>query len=170
MDTGLLNLRVVVGLLLIGYGGQKLFGWFGGDGPRGHAAWLASLGFRPSLPFAILNGLAEAGGGALLVLGLATPAAAAVLGANFVTAYTNPVGKGVWNADGGWELPLLYGAIAAALRFTGAGTYSLDAVLDWNLAGTGWGAATLAAGTIAGICTLLTRRRAAGTSAAQAAA
>ena len=160
MDTGLLILRLVVGLLLVGYGSQKLFGWFGGDGLRGHAAWLASLGFRPGMPFAVLNGLTEAGGGALLVLGLATPVAAAGLVANFVNAYRGHVGKGVWNANGGWELPLLYGAVAAALGFTGAGAYSLDGVLSANLTGIGWGAAALAAGTTAGIATQLTRRTA----------
>ena len=159
MDTGLLILRVVVGLLLVGYGGQKLVGWFGGDGPRGHAAWLADLGYRPGLPFAILNGLTEAGGGALLVLGLATPAAAAILVANFVNAYIPHAGKGVWNANGGWELPLLYGVVVAALGFTGSGEFSLDHALGWDLAGTESGAAALAVGVIAGILALLTRRR-----------
>ena len=159
MDIGLLILRVVVGLLLVGYGGQKLFGWFGGAGPRGHTAWLASLGYRPAIHFAILNGLAEAGGGVLLVHGLATPAAAAILVANLVNAYSAHAGKGVWNANGGCELPLLYGAVVAALGFTGSGAYSLDARLGWDLAGTDWGAAALAAGVIAGIVTLLTRRR-----------
>ena len=170
MDTGLFILRAVVGLLLVGYGTQKLFGWFDGDGPRGHAAWLASLGFRPALPLAILNGLAEAGGGALLALGLATPAAAAILVANFVAAYSNHAGKGVWNANGGWELPLLYGTVAATLGLTGAGDASLDAVLGWDLAGAEWGAAALAAGAIAGIAALLSRRRAARALAAQSAA
>ena len=46
MDTALLLLRVAVGLLLIGHGAQKLFGWFGGYGiaarllqlPEAHAS------------------------------------------------------------------------------------------------------------------------------------
>lgn len=160
MDTGLLILRLVVGLLLVGYGSQKLFGWFGGDGLRGHAAWLASLGYRPGLPFAVLNGLAEAGAGALLVLGLGTPAAAAILVANFVNAYRNHAGKGVWSANGGWELPLLYGTVAAVLGFTGAGEAALDAALGWDLAGREWGAAALAAGILAGVATQLTARTA----------
>lgn len=170
MDLGLFILPVVVGLLLVGYGGQKLFGWFGGDGLRGHATWLASLGYRPGLPFAILNGVAEAGGGALLVLGLGTPVATALLVANFINAYRNHAGKGIWNANGGWELPLLYGAVAAGLGFTGAGDASLDAALGWDLAGSEWGAAALAAGTIAGIATQLTGRRAALPTATQSAA
>ena len=35
MSIGLLILRIVVGLLFIGHGTQKLFGWFGGGGPAG---------------------------------------------------------------------------------------------------------------------------------------
>ena len=159
MDTGVLILRVVVGLLLVGYGSQKLFGWFGGGGLRSHAGWLSSLGYRPGLSFAVLNGLAEAGGGALLVLGLATPAAAAILVANFVNAYRAHAGKGVWNANGGWELPLLYGTVVAALGFTGSGTHSLDHVLGWDLAGTEWGVAALTGGAIAATASLLIRRR-----------
>ena len=121
MDTGLLILRGVVGLLLVGYGSQKLLGWFGGGGLRGNADFMDSLGYRPGMRFSVLNALAEAGGGALLVLGLATPAAAAILVANLVNADRAHAGKGVWNANGGWELPLLYGTFAATLGFTGAG-------------------------------------------------
>jgi len=32
MAVGLLLIRVVLGLLLVGHGTQKLFGWFGGGG------------------------------------------------------------------------------------------------------------------------------------------
>jgi putative oxidoreductase len=44
MDTGLLVLRIVVGLLLVGHGTQKLFGWFGGGGLNGTAWYLRSVG------------------------------------------------------------------------------------------------------------------------------
>jgi putative oxidoreductase len=42
MAVGLLLIRVVLGLLLVGHGTQKLFGWFGGGGlaftgPGGHS-------------------------------------------------------------------------------------------------------------------------------------
>ena len=35
MSYGLLLLRVVVGGTMFGHGAQKLFGWFGGYGPKG---------------------------------------------------------------------------------------------------------------------------------------
>jgi hypothetical protein len=61
MVTGLLLLRVAIGLLLAGHGGRRLFGRFGGDGRHRTGTCLAGPG--------------EADGG-LLALGLATPVAA----------------------------------------------------------------------------------------------
>ena len=42
-DLGVLILRLVVGLLFVGHGAQKLFGWFGGFGLEGTAGWLSSM-------------------------------------------------------------------------------------------------------------------------------
>jgi putative oxidoreductase len=38
MDLGIVIVRVIVGVLLVGHGTQKLFGWVGGDGP-GTGRW-----------------------------------------------------------------------------------------------------------------------------------
>ncbi len=157
MDTGLFILRGVVGLLLVGHGAQKLFGWFGGYGLRGTGRYLEGLGYRPGLLFALLAGLSEAGGGVLLALGLGTPIAGALLVATMANVYSGHEGKGIWNHNGGWEFPLVLGTVGAALAFTGAGVYSLDTTLGRDLAGAEWGAAALAAGAIAGIATQLTR-------------
>src|SRR4051812_45243089 len=80
-DLGLLVLRIIVGLLFIGHGTQKLFGWFGGVGLAGMTGWLGSMGLRPSWFWALMAGLSEAGGGFLLLLGLLNP-----LGALGITA------------------------------------------------------------------------------------
>jgi uncharacterized membrane protein YphA (DoxX/SURF4 family) len=47
MNTGLLILRVVFGLLFAVHGSQKLCGWFGGYGLTGTGTFLEGLGFRP---------------------------------------------------------------------------------------------------------------------------
>src|SRR5215216_6575263 len=75
MSYGLLLLRLFVGAAFFGHGTQKLFGWWGGYGPQGTGGFFASQGYRYGVPMAVLAGLAEAGGGALLALGLATPLA-----------------------------------------------------------------------------------------------
>jgi hypothetical protein len=79
MDTGLLIARLVFGLLMAVHGSQKLFGWFGGPGMSGTAAFLEGLGFRPGRFFAVANALAECVGGILLALGLFEPVAAAAI-------------------------------------------------------------------------------------------
>src|ERR1051325_9168757 len=104
MSLGLLVLRVVVGLLFFGHGTQKLFGWFGGHGLTGTGQFFDSIGLRPGRQKALAAGIAEAGGGTLRVLGLATPAAAAGLIAVMLTAIrTVHLPNGPWNSDGGYE-------------------------------------------------------------------
>ncbi len=46
-DIGKLLLRLATGGLLAGHGSQKLFGWFGGNGLKGTAGWLESMGMKP---------------------------------------------------------------------------------------------------------------------------
>jgi putative oxidoreductase len=126
MEIALLVLRLVVGLGIASHGAQKLFGWFGGYGLAGTGSFLESLGFRPGKFFAAVAGLAELGGGLLLVLGLGGPIGPMVLIATMLVA--SIAHKGFF-APQGFELALLYGALAFALAFTGFGLYSLDRAL-----------------------------------------
>ncbi len=158
MDTGLLIVRIVAGLLFAGHGTQKLFGWFGGHGLAGTGGAFEKLGFRPGKPMAGAAGLGELGGGILLALGLLTPiVAAAVIGVMVNAVVAAHLGKGPWAMNGGWELPVLYGAVAAALAFVGPGAYSVDNAVGWTLAGDGWGVAALVIGCCAGLVTLAVR-------------
>jgi putative oxidoreductase len=66
----------------------------------------------------------------LLAVGLATPlAAAGIVGTLTVAIYTHRL-AGLWNANGGFELALLYATGALGLGLTGAGRFSLDEVLS----------------------------------------
>ncbi|HEU4396589.1 MAG TPA: DoxX family protein [Actinomycetota bacterium] len=159
MDLGLLILRLVFGALFIGHGTQKLFGWFGGHGPSGTGGFLRSLGFQPGRQFAVVNGLAEAGGGLLLGLGLLTPlAAAAIIGVMVTATIAVHVPNGIWNQNGGVEFTITNAAIAQALAFVGPGAYSLDAALGLDLSGTWFGLAALALGGVGALLTLAVRR------------
>ena len=73
MNSGLLILRLVLGLTFVGHGGQKLFGWFGGQGLKGTNMMMERLSLRPTWLWGLLAGLSEFGGGALLALGLLNP-------------------------------------------------------------------------------------------------
>jgi len=78
VSVGMFILRVVVGLLFIGHATQKLFGWFGGEGPEGTSGFFGSLGYRSPRTMALVGGLTETVGGLLVLLGLLTPLGSAL--------------------------------------------------------------------------------------------
>jgi putative oxidoreductase len=159
MNLGLLILRLVVGVLFVGHGAQKLFGWFGGYGPEGTGSFFESLGLRPGRLMAIGAGMGEFAGGVLLALGLVTPLVAALLIAVMAVAVaTVHWSKGVWATDGGFEYNLVLAAVAFALAGVGAGRSSLDRVFAFHIAGAGWALAALAAGLLGAIVTLAVAR------------
>lgn len=134
IDTGLLVLRIVLGIIFMGHGAQKLFGWFGGPGMKGVAGWLGSMRLRPAAFWAWVAALSEFGGGGLLVLGFLWPLGSLGIIATMITAiaYVHAP-KGLWNTAGGYEYPLVIIAAAFALGLTGPGAYSLDAMLGFAL-------------------------------------
>src|ERR687883_1107954 len=73
ISTGLLVLRLMLGLAMAAHGAQKLFGWFGGYGLDGTGGFFEQLGFHPGRLFALAAGLGEFGGGVLVALGLLGP-------------------------------------------------------------------------------------------------
>jgi putative oxidoreductase len=147
VDTGLLAVRLVVGLLMVGHGLGNLFGWLGGFGLDGTGAIFERLGYRPGRRFAALAGTVEVLAGLGLVAGLATAlAAAAVVGTMLTTIRSAHRGKGPWYFDGGWEYNLTLLVVAAAVAVTGPGAVSLDEELGVGLAGHGWGLAALVVG------------------------
>jgi putative oxidoreductase len=165
MEIGLLVIHVTLGLLLAGHGAQKLFGVLGGYGLEGTGGYLESFGLRPGRFYAALAGGAELAGGLLLAAGLATPLAAAVIASTMiVAAFTDHRGKGLWIFNGGAEYVLTVGAVALALAFNGAGAWSVDAAIGWDVAGLAWGLGALGVAIIgaAGVMALAARARAAG--------
>jgi putative oxidoreductase len=160
MAEGLFFLRLFLGVLLFAHGTQKLFGWFGGYGLEGTGGFFEQVGHRPGRKMAALAGLSEAGGGALLVLGLLTPfAAAAIIGVMVVASVSVHGDKGLWATNGGYELPLTNAVIALALAFTGAGSFSFDNALGLGLSGWGWGLGAVALGLIGAGVQLARRER-----------
>jgi putative oxidoreductase len=147
MKTARLLLRILIGGLFFGHGTQKLFGWFGGHGLEKTAAAFESMGMRPGKRNAIAAGVAEAGGGAALALGAATPLATSALVATMLVAIKRVhLKNGPWASNGGYEYnAVLIGAVLALVE-AGPGKVSVDAALGHEPSGTAWAAGALAAG------------------------
>jgi putative oxidoreductase len=159
MNVGLAVLHILVGVLFVGHGAQKLFGAFGGHGLEGTAGFFESIGLRPGRVHAAAAGLAETGGGALLALGLLTPLGAALVTAVMTAAVlTVHVRNGVWVTQNGFEYNLVLVAAVFALAAVGAGTVSLDSALGLDVAGAGWALGALGAGLLGGLGAVLSGR------------
>jgi putative oxidoreductase len=152
MKLGRLLLRLSVGGFFVGHGTQKLFGWFGGHGLDATAAGFEQLGLRPGRRHAIAAGAAEAGGGALLAVGLQTPLAASVLTATMLTAIHRVHGKnGPWLSNGGYEYNVVLIAAVLTLVEVGPGPLSLDGARGRERSGTGWTLAALVTGALGAV-------------------
>ena len=145
MDIGLLLLRILLGALLFGHAMQKLTGAFHGHGPAGTAPIFETWGLRPGRPLVLVAGSSELLAAGLITLGLAVPLGTAIAVGTMTVAASVNVAKGLWATGGGYELPLVYGGVAAGLGFTGAGSWSVDHSLGWSY-NAGIGAAALFAG------------------------
>jgi len=121
--------RATAGLLLMPHGAQKLFGWFGGSGlEKAGEMFQGKLGLPPSL--ALVAGIIEFFGGALLALGLATrPAALVVAGMMFFIVFAVHWPAGFFAQNGGFEYPLLWGVVALSYALRGGGHCSADALI-----------------------------------------
>ncbi|MGW0839110.1 DoxX family membrane protein [Streptomyces sp. NPDC002787] len=147
-DLGLLLLRLGAGGVLAAHGTQKLFGWFGGHGIEGTGAFMESVGYAPGKASATAAGLAETGGGVLLALGLATPAAGAAAAGAMGGASAIHAPNGFFNTEGGYEYAATLGLAAAGLAIAGPGRLSLDHAFR-HVVDRGWMVPTALAGTAA---------------------
>ncbi|MGO1191057.1 MULTISPECIES: DoxX family protein [Vibrio] len=131
-----LILRIPTGIILMAHGSQKLFGWFGGGGLEGTGQFMASLGLSPGELMAFLAGSGEFFGGLLILLGLLTRPAAAVVAFTMVVAIVSVhLPNGLFLANGGYEFGLALLAIAVSLVFSGSGRVGIDNLIFKKLKG-----------------------------------
>src|SRR6202162_5925508 len=161
IGIGLLLVRIVIGLIMAAHGAQKLLGWFGGYGLRGTGQFFEQIGFQPGPAFAAAASISEIVSGLLVTFGFLGPVGPALMiSVMIVAAMTVHWEHGLFAANNGIELPLLYGITAFGLALTGFGQYSLDSLL--GIAGhlpltDTWIALTI--GVIGGFANLALRRR-----------
>jgi putative oxidoreductase len=125
LDTALTVLRVALGITFMMHGGQKLF-VYGFDGVAGA---FAQMGIPAAGLLGPFVALLEFFGGIAIVLGLLTRLAALGVGSTMVVAILTVHLKAGFFNPGGVEFPLSLLAAAIALVITGAGAFSLDALL-----------------------------------------
>ena len=129
LDT--LPLRVGAGVIFAAHGAQKLFGWFGGYGLEGIGGWMASIGIEPGVLMAALAGGAEFFGGLFLIVGLLVRPAAVVLAITMVVAIAAVhLQNGLFMTNNGYEFGLALLVISVGLAIRGAGSISLDRLLQ----------------------------------------
>lgn len=125
-DLGLLLIRVMVGIVFMFYGSQKLFGLFGGHGIKGTGGWFESIGVKPGVPAAVLSGLGEFISGILFIIGLFLPLAAAIITIIMAGAIVKVHGsKGFATGAGGYEYNLMLIVVAIGMALVGPGAFAL---------------------------------------------
>lgn len=126
-DVAVLGARLALGGSIAAHGAQKLFGAFGGPGPEKAAQMMHSLGLRPGDRYATMASATEMTSGALIALGALGPVGPAMLAAVMLVAVeTVHRPKGYWASGGGYELNVMYTAIALLLANHGYGSLSID--------------------------------------------
>ncbi len=134
-DMASLILRVMLGVVFLPHGAQKVLGWFGGHGFSGTMGYFTETMGIPAV-FAFLAIMAESLGAVALISGFLTRIAAFGIGTVMTVAvfmvhlphgfFMNWFG----NQKGeGFEFHLLAIAIALALIVNGGGKWSIDKLM-----------------------------------------
>lgn len=151
-DIGLLIVRSWVGLVILIHGINHA------RSLDGTADWFESIGFRSAKVQAINSAVVEIGAGALLIVGLGTPlAAAGVFATMFVAFWTVHRANGffIFRPGEGYEYVATLAVVALGLAIVGPGSVSVDSVLDIAEATDGWVGALVVGGGLIGAVGLL---------------
>src|ERR1700686_262507 len=134
-DVAFALLRVVLGVVFLAHGSQKMLGLFGGYGFHATMEFFTHMGMPAAVAFLII--CTEFFGGLGLIFGLLTRIAALgisglMIGAIFMVHLPNGIFMNwMGNQKGeGFEYHLLALAMAAALLLRGAGAFSVDRALS----------------------------------------
>ncbi|MEN6521453.1 MAG: DoxX family protein [Armatimonadota bacterium] len=125
-------IRLVLGIIFMAHGAQKLFGLFGGGGIGGTAQFLQSLNVPLPVFSAWAVALVEFLGGLFLVIGLFTRIISVLIILDMVVAIVLVHGKrGFFAGGGGFEYNLALIAMALSLVLSGPGAFAVFRSDKW---------------------------------------
>ena len=132
-NVGLLLIRVMVGVVFVFHGSQKMFGLFDGQGLAGFTAQLAQMQFPWPQYAAVSAASAEFFGGIAFILGAWTRIASIPLAATmFVASFI--VHKHAFSIQHqGMEYALTLAVFIVAIGLMGPGRFSLGSLLSGRL-------------------------------------
>lgn len=127
---GLTILRIILGIVFMAHGSQKLFGLFGGYGLEGTGKFMESLGLTPGYLMALLAGSGEFFGGLLVLLGLFSRIGAFLtMIVSVVAFFSVHISHGFFMSNGGFEYILVLLVASIAIMIEGGAKYSIDNLL-----------------------------------------
>ena len=136
LSLGLLLLRLMVGVVFFAHGAQKVFGWFGGHGPKGTLGFFTNVLKIPTSP-AYVGVYSEIIASVGLILGLLTRFCALAMVIQMLVAIFKAHWRvGFWMNWGsvpqkgeGYEYSLTLAVVCFVILMLGGGSYSFDALL-----------------------------------------
>lgn len=131
VDTALLVLRIILGIIMIAHGAQKLFVF----GIGGVTQSFTQMGVPMAAITAPLIAIIEFFGGIAIIIGLLTRLAGLAFALDMLGAIATVHMKNGFFAPNGIEFVLAIGTMALALAIAGAGAYSADAAIARRRAG-----------------------------------
>ena len=124
VSTGILILRLLLGVVFFAHGAQKVFGWFGGYGLDATVDSFAKMGIPAVLAY--VASFTEFLGGLSMITGFLTRIFAVGLTINMIVAMTLVHLKNGFFGPNGIEFTLTLAVVALTIFLLGPGVYSLD--------------------------------------------
>jgi len=126
LNFSMFVLRMILGIIFMAHGAQKLFGMFGGIGIDGTTKMVEGLGFLYPEPIAIVWACIEFVGGIFLILGItARWASIAIVALMLISTVKINMAYGFFIQNGGIEYNLLVIGSCIPLILIGGGSWSV---------------------------------------------
>jgi putative oxidoreductase len=125
--SGMLFIRLALGVVFLAHGSQKLFGLFGGNGLSGTIGFMEDMGLFPATLWGVLLACAEFFGGLFALIGFYSRWAGFVLAIVMSTAiFMVHFQNGLFLSNRGFEYAGSLLCMAIALIISGGGNLSID--------------------------------------------